>query len=124
VLVELFRNVNSRRKFLLISVLLAVLGIQWFAAAHRGAHGAGRVLGLRAISASTIVTGVFDEHPAGGAECLRLDSVLGGQALAGAISQMALHEGQCHLEATPPRSNVLGVLRILPPARASPISLI
>ena len=121
---ELFRNVSARRKFLLISVLVAVLGVQWFAAAHRGAHGAGRLLGLSASSANTIFTNAFDEHPAGGVECLRLDSVLGAQALCGGVPEVDLHEAQYRLESAPALKSIVVWRRILPPARAPPLTLI
>jgi hypothetical protein len=121
---ELFRNVSARRKFLLVSVLVAVLGVQWFAVAHRGAHGAGRLLGLSASSTSTIFTGAFDEHPAGGVECLRLDSVLGAQALCGGVPEMDLHEAHYRLESVPPLTSHVVWHRILPPARAPPLTLI
>ena len=120
---ELFRNVSARRQFLLVSVLVAVLGVQWFAAAHRGAHGAGRLLGLSPSSAITILSGGFDEHPAGGVECLRLDSVLGAQALCGTVPEMALHEARYHLEPAPSLTSHVVSRRILPPARAPPLSL-
>ena len=121
---ELFRNVSARRQFLLVSVLVAVLGVQWFAAAHRGAHGAGRLLGLSQSAATKVFTGVFDEHPAGGVECLRLDSVLGAQALCGGVPEMVLHEARHHLEPAPLLTSHVVSRRILPPARAPPLPLI
>jgi len=121
---ELFRNVSARRQFVLVSVLVAVLGVQWFAVAHRGAHGAGRLLGLSQSSSTKSFTGVFDEHPAGGIECLRLDSVLGAQALCGAVPEMALHVARYHLEPALPLTSHVVSQRILPPARAPPLPLI
>jgi len=121
---ELFRNVSARRQFLLVSVLVAVLGVQCFAAAHRGVHGAGRLLGLSQSSATKILAGVFDEHPAGGVECLRLDSVLGAQALCGAVPEMAFHVARYHLAPALPLTNHVVSQRILPPARAPPLPLI
>ena len=121
---ELFRNVSARRQFLLVGVLVAVLGVQWFAAAHRGAHGAGRLLGLGPSSATAIFTVVFDEHPAGGVECLRLDSVLGAQALCGSAPEMALHEARYPLESVPLLTMHVVSRRMLPPARAPPLTLI
>ena len=121
---ELFRNVSARRKFLLISVLVAVLGVQWFAAAHRGAHGAGRLLGLSASSVNPIFTSAFDEHPAGGVECLRLDSVLGAQALCGGVPEVDLHEAHYRLESAPALKSDVVWRRTLPPARAPPLTLI
>ena len=121
--VELFRMVLARRKFLLISVLVAVLGAQWFAAAHRGVHGAGRLLGLRGLPAATIFTGAFDEHPAGGVECVRLDSLLGGQAPGGSAPELVLHEGHHPFEALPPLTIHVFSRRSLPSARAPPLTL-
>ena len=132
------------RRIVLVSLLVAVLGLQWFAAVHRGLHAAGSLFGLsnalsiaqptanaaslqrsaRIIVSPAMFAGVFEDHPAGGADCLRLDGLLGAQALCGGNAEPGLLQAQFSLALSAQPSIQPVAFPSLPPARAPPSHLI
>jgi len=122
------------RRLVLISLLIAVLGVQWLAAVHRGLHGArnlssqsfGPVLGqsMAQSVAQSWGKSSFEDHTAGSAECLRLDGLLGVQALCGGSVEAGLLQAQFFLPSVVQPSMQPVSLPRLPPARAPPLLLI
>jgi len=140
------------RRIVLVSLLVAVLGLQWFAAVHRGLHAAGGLFGpsmgqsigqsigqsmgqptanapslqrpTRIIVSPAMFAGVFEDHPAGSADCLRLDGLLGAQALCGGSAGPGLLQAQFFLVLSAQTSIQPVSTPSLPPARAPPSHLI
>ena len=136
------------RRMVLVGLLVAVLGMQWFAAVHRGLHSAGGLFGqsigqsiskpigqptanapsllrpIRIVFPPAMFSGVFEDHTAGSADCLRLDGLLGSQALCGGSADPGLLLAQFSLAlSAPPSIQPVSIPR-LPPARAPPSPLI
>ena len=143
-----FTQILLWRRIVLVSLLVAVLGLQWFAAVHRGLHAAGSLFGLsnglsnalsiaqptanaaslqrsaRIIVSPAMFAGVFEDHPAGSADCLRLDGLLGAQALCGGNAEPGLLQAQFSLALSAQPSIQPVAFPSLPPARAPPSHLI
>lgn len=139
-----FTQIRLWRRIVLVSLLVAVLGLQWFAAVHRGLHAAGGLFGqsigqsmgqptantaslqrpARITVSPAMFAGVFEDHPAGSADCLRLDGLLGAQALCGGNVEPGLLLGQFFLVSSAQPSIQPIAFPSLPPARAPPSHLI
>lgn len=147
-----FTQIRLWRRIVLVSLLVAVLGLQWFAAVHRGLHAAGGLFGqsmgqsigqsigqsmgqptantaslqrpARIMVSPAMFAGVFEDHPAGSADCLRLDGLLGAQALCGGNVEPGLLLGQFFLVSSAQPSIQPIAFPSLPPARAPPSHLI
>ena len=147
-----FTQILLWRRIVLVSLLVAVLGLQWFAAVHRGLHAAGSLFGqsiglsnglsnavsiaqptanaaslqrsARIIVSPAMFAGVFEDHPAGSADCLRLDGLLGAHALCDGNAEPGLLQAQFFLVSSAQPSIQPVAFPSLPPARAPPSHLI